>query len=277
MNFSRRPVIAGATAATLALSLTACGSDEGSEGDASGPLTVGALPVPAGDMLNFVQSDLAPEADLELEYTEFSDYNTPNPALVEGSIDANLFQNTTFMETFNEAEGEDLVSVGEVYLPPMALYSNDYETLEELPDGASVAIPNDPTNEGRALKLLASHGLIEVTEEPTTVADITDNPRNIDFAEVENASLPQAVNDQDAAIVTAAFAMPAGLTVDQQILSEGTDSEYYNVLATTPEMVDDPRIETLYRLLTSTEMEAWLEEEYPLIVPAETGAEGEEG
>ena len=277
MNFSRRPVTAGVTAATLALGLTACGSDESSEGDGSGPLTVGALPVPAGDMLNFVQSDLAPEADLELEYTEFSDYNTPNPALVEGSLDANLFQNTTFMETFNEAEGEDLVSVGEVYLPPMALYSNDYDTLEELPDGASVAIPNDPTNEGRALKLLADHGLIEVTEEPTTLDDITANPRNIDFAEVENASLPQAVNDQDAAIVTAAFAMPAGLTVDQQILSEGTDSEYYTVLATTPEMVDDPRIQELYELLTSAEMAAWLEEEYPLIVPAETGGEGEEG
>ncbi|MFH5821566.1 MetQ/NlpA family ABC transporter substrate-binding protein [Georgenia sp. AZ-5] len=271
MTRPRTMILTGATALTAALVLSACGSASGEEeAAAEDTIRVGALAVPAGDMLNFLAEDLAPEAGLTIEYTEFSDYNTPNPALVEGSIDANLFQNTTFMETFNEAQGEDLVSVGEVYLPPMALYSDKFDSLEDLPDGASIAVPNDPTNEGRALKLLAQHGLIEVTEQPTTLDDITANPRGLEFIEIENASLPQAVPDQDAAIVTAAFAMPAGLTVDQQLLSEGTDSEYYNVLATTPELADDPRIEKLYELLTSDEMATWLEEEYEgLIIPAE--------
>ncbi|MHB1288967.1 MetQ/NlpA family ABC transporter substrate-binding protein [Georgenia sp.] len=266
-----RTLLTGVTAVTLALGLAACGTSEADNGAgaASDVVHVGALAVPAGDMLNFLAQDLAPAAGLTIEFTEFSDYNTPNPALVEGSVDANLFQNTTFLETFNEANGADLVSVGEVYLPPMGLYSNEYSTLEDLPDGASIAIPNDPTNEGRALKLLAERGLIEVTEEPITLADITANPKNIDFMEIENASLPQAVNDQDAAIVTAAFAMPAGLTADQQIFAEGTDSAYFNVLATTPELVDDPRITKLYELLTSDEVATWLEEEYDgIIIPA---------
>src|SRR5699024_9193148 len=118
--------------------------------------------------------------------------------------------------------------VGEVYLPRMGLYSNDYTSLDELPDGASIAIPNDPTNEGRALKLLAAHGLIEVTEEPITIADITANPRDIEFVEIENATLPQAVEDQDAAIVTAAFALPAGLGEDKMILAAESDSEDYS-------------------------------------------------
>ena len=258
-------------AVVAALALAACGGgDDGGSSADSDTIRVGALAVPAGDMLSYVAEELAEDEGLTVEWVEFSDYNTPNPAVVDGDVDANLFQNTTFMETFNEAAGEDLVSVGEVYLPRMGLYSNDYDSLEALPDGASVAIPNDPTNEGRALKLLAAHGLIEVTDEPITIADITANPRNIDFVEIENATLPQAVDDQDAAIVTAAFALPAGLGEDRMILAEESDSEYYNVLATTPELAEDPRVTTLYELLTSDEMDRFLQEEYQgVIIPAE--------
>ncbi|WP_127130120.1 MetQ/NlpA family ABC transporter substrate-binding protein [Georgenia sp. SYP-B2076] len=274
MTSSRKTLAGVSLAASLALGLSACGSAAGTDAaptDGSlGTITVGALAVPAGDMLKYVAEDLAPDAGLTVEYQEFSDYNTPNVGLVDGDVDANLFQNETFLKTFNEANGEDLVSVGKVYLPPMALYSNDYDAVEDLPDGATVAIPNDPTNEGRALKLLAEHGLIEVTENPITIADITANPQNIEFTELENATLPQAVNDQDAAIVTAAFALPAGLTTDQQLVVEGTDSNYFNVLATTPELADDPRIAKLFELLTSDEMKTWLQEEYNgVIVPAE--------
>ncbi|MEE6282334.1 MetQ/NlpA family ABC transporter substrate-binding protein [Georgenia sunbinii] len=267
MRFSRTLPIA----VVAALALSACGGGDDSSSDAdSDTIRVAALAVPAGDMLRFVAEELAPAEGLTVEFVEFSDYNTPNPAVVDGDADANLFQNTTFMETFNEAMGEDLVSVGEIYLPRMGLYSNDFGSLEELPDGASVAIPNDPTNEGRALKLLAAHGLIEVTDEPITINDITANPRNIDFVEIENATLPQAVEDQDAAIVTAAFALPAGLSEDKMILAEESDSEYYNVLTTTPELADDPRIATLYELLTSDEMAQFIADEYQgVIIPAE--------
>lgn len=101
------------------------------------------------------------------------------------------------METYYKASGKNLVSVGKVYLPSMALYSNDIAELPDLPDGASIAIPNDPTNESRALKLLAAKGLIEVTENPITLKDVTADPKNIQFTEIENASLPQALNDKD--------------------------------------------------------------------------------
>ncbi|UNX54754.1 MetQ/NlpA family ABC transporter substrate-binding protein [Georgenia sp. TF02-10] len=267
----RTSLASAALTLVVALALGACArdADGGGAADPEAPLRVGALAVPAGDMLRFVDEELAPDAGIDLEFVEFSDYNTPNAALADGDVDANLFQNTTFLETFNEANDEDLVSLGPVYLPPMALYSEDLGSVEEIPDGASIAVPNDPTNEGRALKLLAEHGLIEVTEEPVTVADVTDNPKGLEFTELENASLPQAVADQDAAIVTAAFALPAGLTVDQQIFAEGTDSDYYNVLATTPELAEDARVKKLFTLLTSEEMRAWIEEEYQgIIVPA---------
>lgn len=256
-----------------ALALSACGGgggDDSASGGDSDTIRVAALAVPAGDMLRYVSEELAPAEGLEVEFVEFSDYNTPNPALTDGDVDANLFQNTTFMETYNTATDEDVVSVGEVYLPRMGLYSDDYTSLDELPDSASIAIPNDPTNEGRALKLLAAEGLIEVTDEPTTVNDITDNPQDIEFVEIDNATLPQAVDDQDAAIVTAAFALPAGLGEDKLILGEDSDSEYYNVLATRAELAEDPRVATLHELLTSDEMDQFIEDEYQgVIIPKE--------
>lgn len=249
-------------------SLTACGagSDPSSAADT---IKVGALAVPAGDMLKHVSKELAPKEGLNVEYKEFSDYNTPNAALSDGDIDANLFQNTTFMETYNKASGKDLVSVGKVYLPPMALYSNKTATLAELPEGASIAIPNDPTNEGRALLLLASKGLIEVKENPITLKDITANPKNLKFTEIENASLPQALNDKDAAIVTLAFALPAGLSSDKQLLVEAEDSPFYNVLAVRADMKEDPRVQKLFKLLTSQDMKDFIQAEFKgLVIPA---------
>ncbi|MFB9163411.1 MetQ/NlpA family ABC transporter substrate-binding protein [Arthrobacter psychrochitiniphilus] len=257
---------AAAVGVAAILSLTACGA--GSE-SAADTIKVGALAVPAGDMLKYVSKELAPKDGLSVDYKEFSDYNTPNAALSDGDIDANLFQNTTFMETYNKASGKDLVSVGKVYLPPMALYSNDIATLSELPDGASIAVPNDPTNEGRALLLLASKGLIEVKENPITLKDITANPKNFKFTEIENASLPQALNDKDAAIVTLAFALPAGLSADKQLLVEGEDSAFYNVLAVKAEMKDDPRVQKLFTMLTSQDMRDFLKTEFKgLVIPA---------
>ncbi|MDQ0864248.1 MetQ/NlpA family ABC transporter substrate-binding protein [Arthrobacter globiformis] len=258
---------AAAAGAAAVLALSACGSPSSST--ASETIKVGALAVPAGDMLKHVQRELAPKEGLTVEYKEFSDYNTPNPAVSDGDIDANLFQNTTFMETYNKAAGKNLVSVGKVYLPPIALYSNEVKSLDALPEGASVAIPNDPTNEARALKLLASKGLIEVTENPITLKDVTANPKNLEFTEIENASLPQALNDKDAAIVTLAFALPAGLSTDKQILVEGKDSAYYNVLAVNADKKDDARVQKLYKILTSQEMKDFIQTEFKgLVIPA---------
>ena len=268
-----------AAAAVAALALTACaggasdtGSDASGDGESLGTIRVAALQTPAGDILNHIAETQAQEVGLTIEFVPFTDYNTPNTALVDGSVDANLFQNSTFLETFNTNTGGDLISVGEAYLPSAALYSDKVESLDDLEDGASIAIPNDPTNEGRALKMLAAEGLIEVEDDVTDLSGITDNPRNFEFREIENATLPQALPDVDAAFVTISFALPAGLTGDQALLIEGDDSAYFNVLATRSELADDPRIEALYELLTSQETADYeLEQWGGLVVPVTAG------
>lgn len=265
-----------ATAAATALLLSGCASSPSAggegDGDGLGTLKVGALQTPAGDILNHVAETSAKEAGLTIEFVPFTDYNTPNTALADGSIDANLFQNATFLETFNEQAGGELVSIGEAYLPSAAFYSNKVSSLDDLVDGASIAIPNDPTNEGRALKLLASEGLIEVTDDVVDLSGITANPKDFEFREIENATLPQALPDVDAAFVTISFALPAGLTSDKAILLEGEDSPYYNVLATRPELKDDARVQKLYELLTSQETADFENETWGgLVVPVVKG------
>jgi len=268
--------VAIATAGVLALSLTACAGGnadsapaaDGSEG--LGTLKVGALPVPAGDMLTWISDNLAEEAGLTIEWQQFTDYNTPNPALSDGSVDANLFQNATFLETYNTQSGDDLISVGEIYLPAAAFYSEKVDTIDDLKDGATVAIPNDPTNEGRALEMLAAEGVIEIADGATTLADITDNPKNLKFIEIENASLALALPDNDASFVTASFAIPAGLSDDQAILFEGSESKYYNVLATRAELKDDPRIKALQNMLNDERTKEFITQTWKgLIVPVD--------
>ncbi|MET0295931.1 MAG: MetQ/NlpA family ABC transporter substrate-binding protein [Microbacterium sp.] len=278
MHNSIRITLAGAAAA-VALTLTACAGGAGDtapsasgDGESLGTIKVGALQTPAGEILEHINATSAAELGLTIEFVAFTDYNTPNTALADGSVDANLFQNSTFLENFNLNTGEDLISVGEAYLPSAAFYSEKVGSLDELEDGASIAIPNDPTNEGRALKLLAAEGLIEVSDDVVDLSGITDNPKDFEFREIENATLPQALPDVDAAFVTISFALPAGLTSDTAILIEGDDSNYFNVLATRPELEDDPRIAALYELLTSQatadfELEQW----GGLVVPVVNG------
>ncbi|KQP56564.1 MetQ/NlpA family ABC transporter substrate-binding protein [Agreia sp. Leaf283] len=280
MKNSIRIVAAVATAALSLTALAACSTTSDSSSDSSsdagsgsgsgdlGTIKVGALATPAGDILKFVSDNLAADAGLTIEFTEFTDYNTPNTALSDGSIDANLFQNSTFLDTYNDQAGGTLVSAGEVYLPSAAFYSDKVTSLDDLKDGAKIAIPNDPTNEGRALKILAAEGLIEVTDEPTVLADITENPHDYEFVEIENATLAQAVADVDTAFVTISFALPAGLTAKQAILIEGSDSPYFNVLATSDKLKDDPRVAKLYELLTSQETKDYIDETWGgLVVP----------
>ena len=260
-------IAAGVAVAALAACSTGAATEAPEDGSL-GTIRVGALPVPAGDMLTWVDENLAADAGLDIEWVEFTDYNTPNPGLTDGTTDANLFQNSTFMETYNSQAGGSLVSVGEVYLPAAAFYSESIGSLEELPEGASIAIPNDPTNEARALEILAAEGLIEIEEGATNLDGISSNPQGFEFTEVENATLPLAIPDNDAVFVTASFALPAGLSQDQAILTEGNDSEYFNILATTPELQDDPRVAALYELLTSDETQQYILDTWGgLIVP----------
>jgi D-methionine transport system substrate-binding protein len=273
-NILRSARLAGAAVAVAALTvgLSACSAAEPAATNPDvtdlGTIKVGALQTPAGDILTWVQDNLAADAGLNIEFVPFTDYNTPNLSVSDGSTDANLFQNANFLDTYNEASDDSLVSVGDVYLPSAAFYSDKIDSLDDLEDGAKIAIPNDPTNEGRALKILAAEGLIETTDEPTTLADITENPNDYDFVEIENATLAQSVPDVDTAFVTISFALPAGLTADDAILIEGSDSPYVNVLATTEALESDPRVAKLYELLTSDEAAEYINDTWGgLVVP----------
>lgn len=269
MKFTVHVKRAGCAVVALALtaSLAACSSADNAtqdqaSGDGLGTLNVGSLAIPAGDLLTWVNDNAAKEAGLQVKWTEFTDYNTPNTSLSNGEIDANLFQNETFLANYNEATGSDLVSVGEIYLPVAAFYSNTLTSLDQLADGAKIAIPDDPTNEGRALEMLAAEGLIRTSENPSVLADVTANPHKFDFVEIENASLPGVLPDVDTAFVTISFALPAGLKLDDAILVEGQGSKYFNILATTPELADDPRIQKLYEVLISDQTQAYMKDTF---------------
>lgn len=271
---SRNARLAGAAVAVaLTIGLSACSSAEpeesaGTGSDNLGTIKIGALATPAGDIIKFVSDNLADDAGLTIEYTEFTDYNTPNVAVSDGSLDVNLFQHAAFLATYNEQTGDELVSVGDIYLPSAAFYSNSLDSIEDLASGDTVAVPADPSNEGRALEILAAAGVIETSENPTSLADITET-NGIEFIEIDNATLAQSVPDVDAAFVTISYALLAGLTADDAILIESGDSVYSNVLATTPELENDPRVEKLLELLLSPETAAYINDTWGgLVIPA---------
>ncbi|GHD25767.1 MetQ/NlpA family ABC transporter substrate-binding protein [Nocardiopsis kunsanensis] len=273
----RSAVIASAAVAVLAL--TACGApseNEADSADGEDTLVVGATAVPAGEILEFIDEELAAEAGLSLEIQEFSDYIAPNTALAEGQLDANLYQHEPYLLDFNEGNDTDLTAVQEAYLPPLGLYSEQVDSVDRLEDGAEVALPNDPTNEFRALVLLEESGLITLadgTEEADfSLSDIEDNPKDLDFHEVEAPQLPRSLGDVDAAIVNNNYAQEAGLDFEEDsiLLEEVEGNDYVNVLAARTENADDPRIDTLGDLLLDEETLEFIEEEYQgSIIPAE--------
>lgn len=274
----RKHVISAVSAAlALGLGLTACGagSDSGSgDGDA---LVVGATAVPAGEVLSYIKKDLAEKAGLDLEITEFTDYVLPNTALQEGSLDANLYQNQPYLDDFNKSKGTDLVSVVKAYLPPMGVYSKKVKDVTELVDGATVAVPNDVTNEGRALKLLASKGVITLKEGAGTTAspkDITANPKHLTFKELEPAQLPRSLDDVAAAVINNNYAQDAGLSpaTDAILLESAKDNPYANLLAVKKGNEDDPRVKKLAELLTSPEVKKFIEDKYKgSVLPVTSG------
>ncbi|WP_055697483.1 MULTISPECIES: MetQ/NlpA family ABC transporter substrate-binding protein [Streptomyces] len=265
-----RTSVMGAAAGTLvlALGLTACGagSDSGSGGSGD-RLVVGATPTPAGEVLAYVQKNLAKKAGLDLEVKEFTDYVTPNTALQEGSLDANLYQHTPYLKDFNTSKKTDLVPVTEVYLPPMGVYAKKTKDVAQLREGATVAVPNDTTNEGRALQLLASKGVIGLKKGvggTATPEDITSNPKKLTVKPLDPAQLPRSLDDLDAAVINNNFALDAGLSPkkDAILLESAKGNPYNNVLAAKKGEEDDPRIKKLAKLLTSPEVKKFIEDKY---------------
>ena len=228
-------------------------------------IVVGATPEPHAALLSLVVDDLSAQG-ITLEVKEFTDYVTPNDAVEYGEIDANYFQHIPYLESFNTEHGYHLVNAGGIHVEPIALYSSKYSSLSDIPNGAVIAIPNDPTNEGRALLLLQSAGLIKLKDNAGLEAiplDIVENPKNLKFSEIEAATLPRILSDVDAAVINGNYAIPAGLVATRDgLFVEGADSPYVNVIAVKAGNENNPAVKALVEALKSDEVKAYIAEHY---------------
>ena len=231
-------------------------------------LKVGATPAPHAEILEVVVPILA-EQGITLEIVQYNDYVQPNNAVEDGSLDANYFQHITYMNDFNDQNGTHLVSAAEVHYEPMSLYAGKVSSLDELADGALIGVPNDATNEARALLVLQQEGLITLRDGAgitATINDIVDNPKNLQFSEMEAAQLPLRLADLDMAVINGNYAIDAGLSMDDALATESADGEaaqaYVNVLAVKEGREDDPAIQALAAALCSDEVKTYIEENY---------------
>jgi len=194
---------------------------------------LGTTAVPVPDIIEFIREDLKNDG-IDIEVIIMNDYVIPNLSLADGSIDVNAFQHLPYLENFIRDRNVDLVPIGTTFVTPMALYSNKYDSVENLPDGATIAIPNDPTNEGRALILFHNAGIIKLDDPANllcTPINIVENPRNFAFRELEAAQLPRVIDDVDAAAINGNYAVDAGFSpVEDNILIEDKDSPYINII-----------------------------------------------
>ncbi|MGW2839958.1 MetQ/NlpA family ABC transporter substrate-binding protein [Streptomyces sp. NPDC001493] len=271
---------AAAATAALALGLSACGTDSdpsaggtGADADTSKALVVGASPTPHADILDFVKKNLAAKAGLKLEVKEFTDYVLPNTATENGQIDANFFQHKPYLDDFNKKNGTHLVPVVNVHLEPLGLYSKKAKSVSDIKSGQTVAVPNDTTNEGRALLLLADQGLITLKAGVGTdakLSDITD-AKGLKFKELEAATVPRALDDVDAAVINGNYAIEAKLTPSKDALAieKAEGNPYANILVVKKGGENDPRVKKLAKLLNSDEVKKFIEDTYKgSVIPA---------
>ncbi|ACZ90562.1 MULTISPECIES: MetQ/NlpA family ABC transporter substrate-binding protein [Streptosporangium] len=265
----------------LAGSLAACGgastdtAEPAAAPKADAPLKVGVNPVPHGEVLKYVKDNLAAKAGLNLEIVEFTDYVQPNTQLDEGNLDANYFQHIPYLEEFSKGKDIKLSWVAPVHIEPLGLYSKKIKNVTELAQGASVALPNDTSNLGRSLKLLADNGVITLKEGvgvKATERDVADNPKGLQFKPLEAAQLPRSLEDVDAAIINGNYALEADLqpATDSLILEKGEGNPYANGLVTVPAKVDDPRVKKLAEVLQGPEVKKFIEDKYKgAVLPAQ--------
>ncbi|MFF8954824.1 MetQ/NlpA family ABC transporter substrate-binding protein [Streptomyces sp. NPDC014894] len=261
-------------AGALTLGLSGCGSDSDAKASADGPLVVAATAVPHGAILDYVKDNLAAKEDLKLEVKEFTDYVTPNTATQSGEVGANFFQHKPYLDDFNKKNGTTIVPVATVHLEPLGVYSKKIKDLADLKSGATVAVPNDTTNEARALKLLEENGLIKLKPgagNEATPKDIAENPKKLTFKELEAAQVPRALGEVDAAVINGNYAVEADLSPKNESLAleSATDNPYGNFLAVKEGNEKDERVVKLAKLLNSPEVKKFIEDEYDgSVVPA---------
>ena len=265
---------------TLALGLLAgCGSNGGGAAATPTPATggdpaqavtlkIGASPAPHEEILQVVKEILAGQG-ITLEIVEFTDYIQPNEAVESGDIDANYFQHITYMNNFNAEQGTHLASVAEIHYEPMGIYAGRAASLTDLPDGAEIGVPNDPTNGGRALLLLQEQGLITLPEDAglkPTVLDIVDNPHNFKITEMEAAQLPRSLDSLDVAVVNGNYAIQAGLNVSDALAIESAEgtagTAYVNVLTVKEGRENETAIQALAEAMKSQQVKDYITETY---------------
>ena len=231
-------------------------------------IKVGASPAPHAEILEQAKDALKAEG-IDMEIVEFSDYILPNTALDSGDLDANYFQHEPYLISFNEQNGTKLVSIGNVHYEPMAIYAGKTNSLTEIPDGAKVSVPNDPTNEARALLLLEANGLLKINADAginATKLDILENPHNLDIVEMEAAQLPRTLQDVDLAVINANYAISSGLDVHAALAKEEEDSlgaqTYPNIIAVKEGNENRPELQKLVEVLKSDEIKDFIVEKY---------------
>ena len=289
----KKKIFALSLALILALSLAACGGkDSGGSAPAdtqtpadsapedSAPagsaetvkLSVAASPTPHAEILKQCV-DILKEQGIELVVNEYADYVVPNTAVEDGDEDANYFQHVPYLDNFNAERGTHLVSVAGVHIEPMGLYAGNSASLDAIPDGGKVAVPNDPTNEGRALLLLEAQGIIKLTDSSNLAAtpkDIAENPKNLEFVELEAANVPANLDEVDIAAINSNYALGAGLNpVEDALAIEASDSPYVNILVVKEGNENNEAVQALVKALQSDTVKDYINNTFGgAVVPA---------
>jgi D-methionine transport system substrate-binding protein len=268
-------ILGAGASAVLALSLAACGAanapaaDDKAEVKLGDTFTVAATEVPHVDILQFVKDNLAEEAGINFEIKPFSDYPLGNRWLAEGEVDANYFQHRPYFDAQVEEFGYDIAALSDVHVEPYAAFSEKYDDLKDLPDGAKISVTNDASNQERALNLLAQEGLVELPKdgELSVLAiegDKNYNPRGFDFIEADPAAQARALADVDLGILNGNYFLDAGFTLKDALIVEPLEGNIYaNFLTVRSADKSDPRLLKLDKLLTSAETKAFIEKTWP--------------
>lgn len=258
---------------TIALSLAAiafagvisgCGGDKkpaASSAAVKNEISVGITPGYSEQVMEYAAKEAAKQG-LTVNIKTFSDYVTPDQALAAGDIDLNSFQHGPFLQAFNEKNGTHLVSIGNTYLAPLRVYSNKITSIKDVPDGAKVSIPNDPSNGGRALLLLDHNGLLKLKPgtDPTkaTINDIAENPKKLEIIELEAAQLPRSLDDVTISVINAGYAKSANLDSKKALATEDNTSPYVNIIAAREQDKDNPTYQKFVKIFQSDNVRKYI-------------------
>ncbi|WP_058270105.1 MetQ/NlpA family ABC transporter substrate-binding protein [Olsenella massiliensis] len=269
---SRRNFLSASALVLSAGALAACGTGASSAAAGSTEqktLKVAASPSPHAEILTAFAAPRLKDQNIELVVKEYTDYIIPNQVTSSGEVDANYYQHIKYLDNYNKENGTDLVGVAAIHYEPFGIYPGTSKDLAGITDGAQIAVPNDPTNEGRALLLLQQAGIITLKDPnnlESTAADVAENPHNVTLVEVEAAAVPRQLQDVNFAVINGNYAIDAGLHVSDALVVESAEGvavkQYANYLVTTPANKDDERIKALVAVLTSDDFKKYLSETF---------------